>query len=400
MRTLFICLLLGGLVWLIQQGAAPVSQPAAYLGVLIILPVIASRVAVRNGLPPYLGALIAGFLIGPTGLVSRTALDTIQPFSDLATAWVGLYVGASLSLSMITDRRFLYVASGAVIGAILTTFSLLSLTVQIPPAYALQMGILAALAAPFFTPFPLPIRREALSLPLLTTGMGLVLLAIFQAARTPAVLSLPQILLALVLWGTGIEGGYQSLRRIRTEPGRCVLFGAVTLLILIASRPLGLSPLFLSLLTGLALSLRCGQNREPFQTLGALSELLISLMLGYFAARLNPVGALRLSPAHWQFLLIYAASMGIGKTVGSLLGSRTTASPFQSRSQILPQGILAATLLPLSLPSRGFFTLPPPAALETGLVFICGIAIPILLRPIQALVEKINIGRIQIASRK
>ena len=394
MRTLFICFLLGSLVWLIQQGPAPFSEPTAYLGILIVLPVLASRVAEKGGLPPYIGALIAGFLLGPAGLFSRSALDAVQPFSELATAWVGLYLGASLSPSIISDRRSLYAASAAVIGTVLITSTFLFLTLDFVPVQALQMGILAALAAPFFTHFSPPGPRRALSFSLLTTGLGLVLWGIFQAIHTPAVPPFSQPLLALVLWGIGIELVYRCAHRMRTEPGRYILFGATTLLILIASRSLRFSPLFLSLLTGLALSLRCGRNREPFRTLEGLSGLLVSLVLADFAARLNPVGILQLAPSHWQVLLIYAASMAVGKTVGSILGSRLTASSFRDWSQILPQGLLAGVLMPHVLPPQRFTALSPPAAIETGLILICGIAIPILLRPVWMLVEKIEINRV------
>ena len=86
MRTLFISFLVAALAWLIQQGPSPFEEPLCYVGVLIVLPIIGARMAASLRAAPYLGALAAGLLIGPMGLLSDRALAGLAPFEDLALA--------------------------------------------------------------------------------------------------------------------------------------------------------------------------------------------------------------------------------------------------------------------------------------------------------------------------
>ena len=404
MRNLFICCLLSALVWLSQRGPATPYEHMAYLGFLIVLSVLATQFAARVGLPGHIGALAIGLLAGASGPISGSAIDAAQPFSDLAAAWVGLHLGGALSPSVIFNRRFLYAATAALAGATVITATSLLVLLHLPPAYAIQLGLLSSLSAPLFTSVSQPHRREALSLALLITALGLLLFGIFRAAYAQTLPAFPpqQIFLSLVFWGIGIELVYRSASRIRTEPSRYLLFSAVALLLFLTSRSQQISPLFLSLVSGLALSLRCGRNRALLRPLGILSGLVAPLVLADFASRADVAGALRLPASSWYFLLIYAISMGVGKALGGALGSRLTGSPFRDWSQILPQGILAGLLLPLALLPRTFLAQasPLPGAVAAGFLSICGIALPLLIGPICALVERIEIGRIQVASRR
>ena len=392
MKLLFLCFFLGALVWLIQQGQTPFSEPTAYLGLLLILPTLTARIAGISGLSAPVGALVAGVLVGSTGLVSGSALNTVEPFSELATVWTGLYLGTTLSPALVFDRRFFTAASAVVLVAVLTTCFLL--LIAFPLTYALQMGLLASLAAPFFTHIVQPAQRDALSISLFTTGLGLLLLGLFQAIHTRALTELLhlQSLLELIFWGIGIELTFHCIRKVRTDPGRYILFAVLTFLLLIVSRSQQIPLLFLSLASGLALSFRCGQNRDPFRPLGGLSERLVPFILADFTARITPTGALQLGPYHWQILLIYAVAMTAGKTVGALMGSRLTGSPFRSWCPILPQGILACILLPQLLPPTEHFahTALPPGQMQFGFLAVCGVGVSILLQPIQLLVRAIE----------
>ena len=400
MRTLFICFLLGALAWLIQQGPSPFGEPVSYVGVLIVLPILGARVAARLGAAPYIGALVAGLLIGPMGLLSDWALSGLAPFEDLAIAWVGLYLGAALAPAVLSDRRLLITASSSAVGALLLTSSSLAFLFSTTPREALGLGLIAALGAPIFAHYTRPIRWETFPLSLLTTGLGLAALGLMEVLDWQADLPLPVLLAGLAFWGAGIEAAHQASLRIRTAPGRFLLFAGLALLAVMGSRALHLHVLFLSAITGLALSLRFGTRRRAFGPLSATAELVLPVVVGGFAARLDLFGLLQLSAFQWQFLLVYVVAMVAGKVAGSLLANRSADAPLRNWSPLLLQGILAATLLPMALPAHMGLAGAPSASLQAGLVLLCGIGIPLLLWPIQSLAGRFLRTRYQTASRR
>ena len=400
MRTLFICFLLGALAWLIQQGPSPFNEPVSYLGVLIVLPVLGARVAASLRAAPYLGALAAGLLMGPMGLLSNRALGGLAPFEELAMAWVGLYLGTTLAPAVLSDRRLILTASSSALGALLLTSVTLVVLYSATPREALGLGLIAALGAPIFTHYVRPIRWEAFPLSLLATALGLAALGLVEVLDWQASLPLSALLTTLVLWGAGIEATYQASLRIRTDPGRFLLFAGLALLVVVASHALHVHALFLSALTGLALSLRFGARRRTFAPLSATAELALPVVVGGFAARLDVLGLLGLSASQWQFLLLYAATMVAGKVAGCLLANRSSDAPLRNWSPLLLQGIIAGTLFPLALPARMGLAAAGAAPLQAGLILLCGIGIPLFLWPIQSLVNRLMRTRVQTAPRR
>ncbi len=400
MRTLFICFLLGALAWLIQQEPSPFGEPVSYVGVLIVLPILGARVAAALGASPYLGALAAGLLIGPMGLLSNWALAGLAPFEDLALAWVGLYLGTALAPAVLSDRRLLSTALSSALGALLLTSVSLAVLFSVSPREALVLGLIAALGAPIFTHYTRPIRWETFPLSLLTTGLGLAALVLVEAVNWQAGLPLPDLLTAVILWGAGVEATHQASLRIRTDPGRFLLFAGLALLAVMGSRALHVPALLLSAVTGLALSLRFGTRRRAFAPLSATAELVLPVVVGGFAARLDVVGLFGLSGLQWQFLLLYVATMVAGKVAGILLANRLSDAPPRNWSPLLLQGILAGTLFPLALPAHMGLAGAPAASLQAGLILLCGIAIPLLLWPMQSLADRFRRTGYQTASRR
>ena len=399
MRNVFICLSLGALIWWVQSGSAPLTEPLVFLGFLVVLPLMCVRAAERTGLPPHIGALVAGAMIGPTGFVSGWALDLVRPFTDLAAAWVGLYLGSTLMPGRVFERRSFAAALTAVIGPALTTFALMAV-LGLSPAFALRVGLLAAVSAPLLSFLCPPGQRCDLSLHLLVSGLSLLPFIVLCAVQdgSLSIEALSRAGFDILCWAVAVELIHHTARRIKTDPGHYVLVVAAALLILLGCQARGLSPLLVSLATGAALALRSGRNRAHVHALEGGTKLLGALVVADFAARLDPVAAIRLAPGHWAFLLAYGASMVVGKTVGAALGSRLRADALRHWLDLLPQGILASLFLSRALPSQHPLLHLPPGTMEAGLILLCGVGIPIVLLPVRRLLERIQIRRFQRAS--
>lgn len=374
---------------MIQLGPDPISEPTAYLGIFLVLPALAARITGTSGLSTQVGALAAGALIGTTSLVSRATLITTKPFSDLAKIWIGLSLGTALPPTLIFERRFFISSFAAVLaGTVISCFILL---IAFPFKYALQIGLLSSISAPVFIHISQPVHRDALSISLLTTTLGLLILGFSQIIipwEFPEFLKL-EMIGKLIIWGIGIELIFQTLRKVRTNSGQYILFAILTFLLLIVSRSQHIPILFLSMVSGLALSVRFGKNSDTFRTLRRLSKLLIPFILADFTAHIAPKEALHLGLYHWQILAIYTIAMTTGKTIEAMIGSRLSRIPFQSWCPILPQDIIACILFPLLLPPTEQF-MPNAFPLEHfqfGFLLVCGIGISLL----HQLIQKIKI---------
>ena len=392
MRILFICIFLGLLIWFIQQGPAPVADPAAYVGFLIVLSVFLARIARALRLPSPVGALAAGFLASNTGLLSGTALTAVGPYAAFAGIWVSLFLGASLTPGQITSRRQRILAVAMAVGAVVSTTSAM-LALHLSPIFALNLGLMAGLAAPFWLHMALPEAHESLRFSLVVTALSMGLWIVLQALSGSlfAVEVNRQIIVGLVCWGAGIEVAVRAFQRVRTHPGRCLVFSVVAFLILVGAQTYTVSPIFLALVTGLGISVRTGRNRSFLPLQGTLSKFLAPFVLANFAAHLVPLHQIDLPPADWHFLIILALAMAGGKILGGLIGSRLTGHPFHYWLPLMPQGLLAATLMSnsLSILSPSF---DRPADLIAGFVLIAGLAIPVLLSPLQILLGKTENG--------
>jgi len=395
--VIFICFFLAILVWLVQQGPTQYREPTPYVGLLIVLPVVATWFFRRGKISAPIGGLTVGFLVGGMGLISPEIEASTEPFAQLASIWVGLYLGSSLSPSRIRDWKLLAIAFSSVVAAILvTTFSLL-LAYPVSAAEALKMGMLAALAAPYFSRMGQASHSTALQISVLTTGIGLLIWGVYFVVETPEWYEYLNryTLLYIVYCLVGLELTALGLRCIRTDPGRCVYFGILSFLILVFGLTYDISPVFISLIAGFALSIRCGNNRNSFNALGTLSELLVPFVLADFAVRLMAINAYEIITVPWQFLLVYTSAMVFGKVVGGLLACRLTGRLYHDWITILPQGILAAIFLPHSLP---YFASTFPGASATGFVVLCGMTLSLLVVPAQSIVAKIEDGRLKILS--
>ena len=120
------------------------------------------------------------------------------------------------------------------------------------------------------------------------------------------------------------------------------------------------------------------------------------VVLTYFAAGLDLTGLLELPALQWKILGIYVAAMLIGKTAGGLSAMRYARLYVRDWLQILPQGFVVYVLLHEVFPPA-----MEPALLNgltAGVVFLCGIAVPLLSAPTLFLYERMDRRRIQASS--
>jgi hypothetical protein len=386
LRNLFTCFLLCIVVWLIQRGPVPILEPAAFVGLLAVLPVILTEFAERSGIPAFTGALLAGLLLGPAGLLSDTAIASTQTFSEIALVWVGLYLGLSVTPSLISDRRYLVPALMAVISAAVVTSVVFVVVFECAVEDALQLGLLASVGAPILMLRSLSKQVETWSLSLLTSVLGLVLLGIVLTLRSalPDAVSAAPFLLEIGYWLIGVEVVNRCLHRIRTDWGRFFLFGTAALIIFLAAKHYGISSLLLASLSGLLLSFRF-DHLDAKRISARVSQLLVPFVVAEFAARTIPseLALLSLSGRPLYVLMIYAFCVSSGKAASLFVARRFSADVPGAYFSVLPQGILAAGLFIPLLPP-GLLALPI-ANLEITFVLVCGLGISLCTLPVRLL---------------
>ncbi len=375
MRNLFICFLLATMVFLAQRGPDPLTEPSTYLGIMLIIPILGARLFRNWRLPPPVGALAAGFMLGPTGLLSSSVLATIEPFTALAYAWVGTHLGVICSRPIALNGRSIVAAAAPVIGCTLTGTILFSWLYPLDLREALRVGLLASMTAPIFVQLTVPYRREPLAQASLVSLVVLLLLALTALPE----LGMPSLgkrdVLAAGFVVLLLELGYRCYRSVRTEPGRYVLFillsGALTSL----SLQQDVHPLLLGSGFGLVFGLRARKFRDGFKPLEESSVYLGPFILGSLAAGLEPNRLLALGPVEWEFAVVYVVTLVVGKTIGGMLGSRLTGAPLGIWALSYAQGVALPLLLPSIVPTRLFLgaRAHDPTLFLTALVFLAGV---------------------------
>ena len=375
MRNLFICFLLATMVYLAQRGPDPLTEPSTYLGIMLVIPILGARLFRNWRLPPPVGAIAAGFMLGPTGLLSPSVLEAVEPFVALAFAWVGMHLGVTCARPIALNRRSMIAAAAPVIGCSLTGTVLFSWLYPLDLREALRIGLLASMTAPVFVQLTSPQRREPLAQAALVSLIVLALMALMMLPE----LEMPALgkrdLLSVVFAVLLIELGNRCYRAVRTEPGRYVLF------ILFGGALVGLSiahevhPLLLGGGFGVVFGLRARAYREGFRPLEEGSGFLGPFILGSLAAGLEPHRLLDLGPLQWEFSLIYVLTLVVGKTAGGMLGSRITGSPLGIWALSYAQGVALPLLLPAIVPTRLFLGshAHDPILFVTGLLLLAGV---------------------------
>ncbi len=389
MRLLCITLGIGILIWQLQS-----PPEMAWVGFLMTASIVGARLAPRAKLPEVLGMIAAGIAIGFAPITTVESHQSIKPFADIAMAWVGLYLGTSLSRPILANPRLLTGSLYLYAAPVLTTFFAL-IFFDLHPVTSLQLAILSGISAPIFLERTEHNLRDTWFFSFFVTAIGLCLLFLtglifgvqfIQKDGFGSFLHLASDIVLTVLIGIiGIELVYRWLRHIRTPTGQFTSWVALSFLLALASWHVWIQPLILAWAVGLALSLRTKRGLRP-NVRPPKAEVLIAFALAHYVSGL--ILDWQMSPVPPYFFALIAALI-LGKIAGGLLSSRLTSQPVQAWLPLLPQGLLAIVC---------FESIAPEI---TPLYFACtGIGLPLLHLLADQIVQKIKNGRIRALARR
>ena len=389
MRLLCITLGIGILIYLLQSPPEMI-----WVGFLMTASIVGARLSQRAKLPDVLGMIIAGLAIGFAPITTAESHQSIKPFADIAMAWVGLYLGTSLSRPLLANQRLLMGSLYLYAAPVLTTFFVL-IFFDLHLITTLQLAILSGISAPIFLDHAEHNLRDTWPFSLCVTAIGLCLLFLtglifgvefIQKDGFGPFLHLAADIALVVLIGViGIELVHRWLRHIHTPTGQFTSWFALSFLLALASWHVWIQPLILSWAVGLALSLRSKRGLRS-NTRPPKAEALIAFALAYYATGLVLDWQMSSIPPHFYALI---AALILGKIAGGLLCRHFTSQPVQAWLPLLSQGLLAIVC---------FESIAPEIA---PLYFICtGVGLPLLHLLTDQIVQKIKNGRIRALARR
>lgn len=251
------------------------------LGLLMLAAFLAQQLTRSLRLPPLVGWVAAGLLLGPAGLKAVSPGPSLHLLHSFAALWVGFQVGLgpyrwsagwrpAAALGLSTLAVFLAVAAG------------LALLVRLPWELALLIGALASLWGPFTTSAVLE-DHGAVTWGLIGNGFGLLLLSAALVLLPGQGLLLPAALrFAGALWLSLLAGGLAAwllcLLRICATPTAAMvgLVGSFALAALLVD-PLQLCALLVGFAAGWVVDRHPDQS-QPVRELARASQPLVSMV--------------------------------------------------------------------------------------------------------------------------
>ena len=389
MRLLCITLGIGILIWLLQSPPEMV-----WIGFLMTASIVGARLAHRAKLPDVLGMIAAGLAIGFAPITTAENHQSIKPFADIAMAWVGLYLGTSLSRPILANQRLLTGSIYLYAAPVFTTFSVL-IFFDLHLVTTLQLAILSGISAPIFLDRTEHNLRDTWPFSLCVTAIGLCLLFltglifgvefILNDGFNSFLHLAADIALAVMIGVIGIELVHRWLQHIHTPTGQFTSWFALSFLIALASWHIWIQPLILAWAVGLALSLHTKRGLRP-NTRPPNAEALVAFALAHYVSGLILDWQMPSVPPHFYALI---TALILGKIVGGLLCRRFTSQPVQAWLPLFSQGLLAIVCFESIAPG-----IAPP-------YFICtGIVLPIFHLLSDQIIQKIKNGRIRALGRR
>ncbi|MFC3785480.1 CPA2 family monovalent cation:H+ antiporter-2 [Sphingopyxis italica] len=327
----------------------------------IVIPAFA-----RFRLPPVIGFILVGLLVGPSGLgalaadypwlkhVTIASTEDIALFGELGIILLLFSIGLELSFRRLWQLRNLVFGIGAaelfIAGAIFGTVLLFLGNLSTPAAYGL--GIALALSS---TALVLPIAgtksavgRASFSM-LLFEDLALVPIIFVLAALSPAASGDSAELLLTTLWQGGLVvaalaiGGWFLLPKIFAQAARAKdpeLFLAASLLVVIvaalATAAAGLSPIVGALLAGLMIA-----ETEYHGEVEAITAPFKGLALGVFLISVGMGLNLKTIAEQWPALAV--AVVGVVLVKASVTAALLRFSGAARRGTAAEVGLLMAS---------------------------------------------------------
>lgn len=358
MRNLFICFLMATVAYLVQRGPEPVIDPATYLGILVVFPILGARLFRNWRLPPGVGAIAGGAVLGQSGLFEATMLDGVASFRDAAFVWVGLYVGTRISRVPTLRTPNLAVASAILVTTTLmvclaTTYLPLTLLEQ------LQIGLASTMCAPLFTALRPDHHLDEIGLSGLVTLLAFVLLAGTTLAHTCGQKIASTTLLAPAAVGVigcllSTELVFRSLKSAASGPGRYLIFIFAMGILWRAAMVTGVHPAFLGCAVGILIGMRTRQRQHLTAPLAESSSFAAAFVLGFVSAETGWHHLINAPQSAWMFGFAVVLPMVVGKGVAGLVAGNLTHTSRQRWLRTVPFGLAAMIALPAVVPERLF----------------------------------------------
>jgi len=357
-RNLFICFLMATVVYLVQQGPDPVIEPATYLGILVVFPILGARLFRNWRLPPAVGAIAAGALLAQSNLLDTTTLQSVVSFRDAAFVWLGLYVGSrilrvpTLGGPNVTVAASILVSCSLLI-CIATGFLPLTLLER------LQIGFAGAICAPVFTFLDPDHHRDEVGLSGLTTTVSVLLLGLTALIHSQgeAIIHVPFLTaagLCVVVMLTMSELAFRSLKSAASGPGRYLIYIVTTGVLWKYAPVVGIHPALLGCFLGFLLGSRTKKRQDLTQPLQDASTFSGSFVLGFVSAETEWIHLIDAPPMAWVVAFSVVLPMAAGKVISGMVASRLTHTRPRQWMRTLPLGVAAMLILPSVVPDRLF----------------------------------------------
>ncbi len=379
MRNLFICFLLATLAGLVQRGPDPVIEPATYLGILVVFPILGARLFRNLRLPPAVGAIAGGAFLNQLGLLDTGLLVSVASFKQVGFIWLGLFLGVRVS------GRPTWTAPNAVsaVAIVVACALLVCAAVSVYPLTLLeklQIGLAAAVCAPVYTALERDHHRDEVGLAGLATAIAIVLLCATNGLHLLANSTfLAKGSLVAVVVIIGAEIAFRAVKSAVSGPGRYLVYILLTGALWRGSLLLGIHPGLAGSAFGILLGLRAQRWQDTTAPLAEASSFAGSFVLGFVSAELNWAGLLHSPAEAWALGALITVAMLAGKGGAGLVAGRLTRFNHHQWMTVYPLGLSAIVILPTVLPERLFLGLvAQPEEALLPVILICAVGIPLL----------------------
>ncbi|MDA0710239.1 MAG: hypothetical protein O3B73_08525 [bacterium] len=344
MRMLVICLTLGSLVWLTPSQASP--NLLTVVGFMAVTGLTVTRVFRRAGVPGLLGALIAGFVLSQTQIISAETLHESDLLYAFSLVWAGFYMSSGITPRILSNPRL--VKASLCIYLIPLFFILFFMLFHgFSTSVAIPVALLAGSSTLLFLPSNSKMRGEIVPLGQMVTLMSFSFWMIFSlnpasvfASHSVLEISIDGLLLLVLL-----EATVQVSKVARTQTGQQMALLVLAYLLALASYERGFSPMCIGFPAGVYLSLR-RENRSQMHAL-AVSDTILSFAMTSFVLHVSLTSAAILTYSQGTTLGFYFAVLLASKTIAGLIAQHFFLLSPKSWLPIIPHGLLAFLFLPI-----------------------------------------------------
>jgi Kef-type K+ transport system membrane component KefB len=370
------------LAWLVQRGPDAAIEPATCLGILVVFPILGTRLFRNWRLPPAVGAIAAGAILSQSNLLDATALASVTPFKDAGFVWLGLYLGTRISrVPTLTGSSAASSLSIVVACALLICLStgFLPLTLL----ERLQISLVGAFCAPVYTMLEPDHHRDEIGLTGLATAIAILLLGATEGIRalTESGASTPFLsaaaFYAVILLLTA-EVAFRAVKLAVSGPGRYLVYVVLMGVLWRGAVFLGVHPGLLGGVFGIVFGFRTRRWQDTTTPLTEASSIVGPFVLGFVSAEIDWARLVDSPPEAWMVAAAVVIPMMIGKGIAGIVAGKLTRFDQQQWLTVYSLGLAAIVALPTVIPERLFLGVVTPQEGLLPTLLVGAVGVPIL----------------------